>query len=44
MTVSDAYKTDFSRIVEIGRDGVFALLSDSNAAENMKPNATEIEI
>ena len=24
MTVSDAYKTDFSRIVEIGRDGVFA--------------------
>ncbi|PMC80375.1 RNase J family beta-CASP ribonuclease [Aerococcus viridans] len=44
MTVSDAYKTDFSRIVEIGRDGVFALLSDSNAAENMRPNATEIEI
>lgn len=44
MTVSDSYKTDFSRIVEIGRDGVFALLSDSNAAENMKPNATEIEI
>ncbi len=44
MTVSESYKTDFSRIVEIGRDGVYALLADSNAAENLKPNATEVEI
>lgn len=44
MTVSESYKTDFSRIVEIGRDGVYALLADSNAAENLKSNATEVEI
>src|SRR5699024_9897740 len=31
-------------IVEMGRDGIFALLSDSNDAENLTPNANEIEI
>jgi ribonuclease J len=44
MTVTGDYATDFSRIVEIGHNGVFALLADSNAAENPRANASEIEI
>lgn len=35
------YRTDFGRLAEIGRQGVFALLSDSTNAENPGPLVSE---
>lgn len=38
------YRTDFSRLAEIGKEGVFALLSDSSSAEKPAPLASEKKI
>ncbi|MGX6978058.1 ribonuclease J [Vagococcus elongatus] len=38
------YQTDFSRLAEIGKQGVFALLSDSSSAEKPAPIASEKKI
>ncbi|MCZ0717207.1 ribonuclease J [Aerococcus kribbianus] len=42
MTVKADYATDFGRITEIGKDGVFALLSDSSQAEAITENEPEV--
>lgn len=38
------YKTDFSRLAEIGKEGVLALLSTSSNAENPATVASELQI
>jgi ribonuclease J len=43
-TAESNYQTDFSRLAEIGKDGVLALLSDSTNAENPKETVDEKEI
>ncbi|HCM89206.1 MULTISPECIES: ribonuclease J [Vagococcus] len=40
-SATDDYKTDFSRLAEIGKEGVFALLSDSSNAESAQLIASE---
>ncbi|MEG0256248.1 MAG: ribonuclease J [Vagococcus sp.] len=40
-SASQSYKTDFARLAEIGKDGVFALLSDSSNAESSSLIASE---
>ncbi len=40
-SAEDDYKTDFSRLAEIGKEGVFALLSDSSNAESAQLIASE---
>ena len=43
-TAAGDYRTDFSQISEIGREGVLALLSDSMEAESLTENASESQI
>lgn len=43
-TAEGDYQTDFAQISEIGREGVFALLSDSMEAESRMENDSELEI
>ena len=44
MTVRPEYATDFNRITEISKNGVFALLSDSTQAEAQFENESEVMI
>lgn len=43
-TASQSYATDFARLVEIGREGVLALLSDSANADSTIQVASESEV
>ena len=43
-TASQSYATDFARLVEIGREGVLALLSDSANADSNIQVASESEV
>lgn len=43
-TAEPMYQTDFSRLAEIGTEGVLALISDSSNAENPTPVASELQI
>lgn len=43
-TAAGDYRTDYAQISEIGREGVFALLSDSMDAESTVENVSEMEI
>ena len=43
-TAEPMYQSDFSRLAEIGKEGVLALLSDSSNAENPTPVASELQI
>ncbi|MBO0421076.1 ribonuclease J [Vagococcus fluvialis] len=43
-SASAPYATDFARLAEIGKDGVFALLSDSSNAENSSLIASENQV
>lgn len=38
------YRTDYSQISELGKEGVFALLSDSMEAESIRENVSESEV
>ncbi len=40
-SASESYRTDFARLAEIGKEGVFALLSDSSNAESSSLIASE---
>lgn len=43
-TATGDYRTDYSQISELGREGVLALLSDSMEAESVRENVSESEI
>ncbi|MBF0780426.1 MULTISPECIES: ribonuclease J [unclassified Granulicatella] len=43
-SASELYRTDFSRLVEIGNAGVLALLSDSSNADTHLENDSELQI
>ena len=43
-SANDNYHTDFSQISEIGKEGVLALLSDSNEAESVLENVSEKKV
>lgn len=43
-TAEPMYQSDFSRLAEIGKEGVLALLSDSSNAENPTPVASELQV
>jgi len=43
-TATGDYKTDYGQISEIGREGVFALLSDSMEAESVTENLPESDV
>ena len=43
-TAIPMYQTDYSRLAEIGKEGVLVLLSDSSNAENPAPVASELQI
>lgn len=43
-TATADFQTDFGRLGEIGKKGVFALLSDSTGAESVTENASELQI
>ncbi|WP_080146264.1 ribonuclease J [Marinilactibacillus piezotolerans] len=40
-SASEIYRTDFAQITEIGKEGVLALLSDSNEAESVVENVSD---
>jgi len=43
-SASDSYKTNFSQISDIGKEGVFALLSSSLEAESIEENASDMKV
>jgi len=43
-SASDSYKTSFSHISDIGKEGVFALLSSSLEAESIEENASDMKV